>query len=117
MAVIPYVITASPDVRSFVISWSAVTSADTFAAAPFPAHADRSVQVTGTFSAATVVIQGSNDGGTTYATLNNPADAGLSFTSAGLEAILESTALIKPSASGGGGPQSVNVYIHMRGDK
>ncbi len=116
MAAIPYVITRSPDVRSMVIQWTAVTEADTCVAAPYPTHADRSVQVTGTFGSATVLIQGSNDGGSTYATLNNAADAALSFTSAGLEAILESTALVKPTISGGTG-QSLNIYIHMRGEK
>jgi hypothetical protein len=115
MAVIPYAIVPSPDIRSFVIKWTAVTEADTCAPVAIPTHADRSVQVNGTFGGATAVIQGSNDG-TNYLTLNNPADAALSFSSAGLEAILESTAYIKPLISGGTG-QTLNIYIHMRGDK
>lgn len=115
MAAIPYVIVPNPDVRSFVVKWEAVTENDTCVAVALPHHADRSVQVNGTFGAATIVIQGSNDG-TNYVTLNNPADAALSFTGAGLEAILESTAYLKPSISGGTG-QSVNIYVHMRGDK
>ena len=45
--------------------------------------ADRSVQVTGTFAGATVVLEGSNDG-TNYFTLANPAGAALSFAAAGL---------------------------------
>lgn len=115
MATIPYVIVPSPDIRSFVIKWLSVTEADTCAAVAIPTHADRSVQVTGTFGGATVLIQGSNDG-STYATLTTPADAALSFTATGLKQILESTAYIKPSISGGTG-QTLNIYVHMRGDK
>jgi len=115
MAVIPYVLVPNSDRASMVVKWEAVTEADTCAAVALPAWSDRSVQVNGTFGGATVIIQGSNDG-TNYVTLNNPADAALSFAAAGLEAVLELTATLKPSISGGTG-QSINIYLHMRGDR
>ena len=111
MAVIPYTITPNPDARSFVVKWLLVTENDTCAAVQLPAYPDRSVQVTGTFGSATVLIKGSNDG-TTYATLNNPADAALSFTATGLEGIAEATAYLQPSISGGTS-QSLNIYVNM----
>ena len=115
MAVIPAVLVPSPDRASLVVKWTAVTESDTCAAIQLPAWSDRSVQVNGTFGSATCVIQGSNDG-TNYVTLNNPADAALSFAAAGLEAILELTAYLKPSISGGTS-QSLNIYVHMKGDR
>lgn len=75
-------------------------------------YADRSVQVEGTFGAATVVIQGSNDG-TNFQTLRDPQGVALSFTTAGLKQILETTRLIRVSSSGGTGT-AVTVTMVMR---
>src|SRR5258705_10178014 len=57
--------------------------------------ADRSVQVTGTFAVATIVLEGSNDG-TNYFTLSNPAGAALSFTAAGLMQVNQPTPPVPP---------------------
>src|SRR5258708_30422689 len=57
--------------------------------------ADRSVQVTGTFAGATIVLEGSNDG-TNYFTLSNPAGAALSFTAAGLMHVHQPTHCVAP---------------------
>ena len=73
---------------------------------------DRSVQVTGTFGAGgTLVIEGSNDGGATWSTLNDLQATALSFTSARLEGIAEIATLIRPRVTAGDGTTALNVYI------
>ena len=96
-----------------IATWASITNADTAASVAYGSFADRSVAVTGTFGSATVVIQGSNDGSNWY-TLNDLQGAALSFTAAGLKGIAEVTLYIRPSASGGGGTQSVTVKLFAR---
>lgn len=59
----------------------------------------RSVQVTGTFGGGTILIEGSDDGGTTWSTLSDYQGIALSFTAAGIKPIQELTQLIRPRAS------------------
>jgi hypothetical protein len=81
-----------------------------------PAANDRSVQVTGTFgSGGTLLIEGSNDGGVTWGTLNDPQGSALSFTSSKIEAIQELTAMIRPRVSAGDGTTALAVYVLVRG--
>lgn len=69
--------------------------------------ADRTVQVTGTFGGATVVIEGSNIAVPNLATnddwfqLTTPAGTNVSFTSAGGALIAENPLHIRPRVSGG----------------
>ena len=80
-------------------------------------YSDRTVQVTGTFGAGgSVSIQGSNDGGTTWATLTDPQGVALTFTAAGLRQILELPFQIRPNVTAGDGTTSLNVYMMMRKD-
>ena len=98
-----------------VAIWTPLTSANPNGDAFEWIHGrDRSVQLTGTFGNATVLIQGSNDG-TNYVTLTDPQGNALSFTTAGLEQIEEATRYIKPTSSGGDGTQSVTVTIFAGG--
>jgi hypothetical protein len=78
---------------------------------PFPEWSDRTVQVIGTFDTATVTIQGSLDGGTTWATLTDDQGADLAFTAAGLEKVAQTTGLIRPLVSSAGGSTDVDVYL------
>ena len=71
---------------------------------------DRTVQVTGTFDSATVLIEGSNDN-STWATLTDIDATALSFTSTALKLIRECPAYLRPTVSGGGGSVSINVYV------
>ena len=48
-----------------------LTGTDDGAPIPFAQWSDRSVQFVGTWGGGTVVFEGSNNGGTTYATLND----------------------------------------------
>lgn len=64
-----------------------------------PQYPVKSVQVKGTFAGGTVIMEGSNDGGTTYFTLTDPQGNPLSFTAAGGEAIQENVEKVRPRAS------------------
>lgn len=76
-------------------------------------YADRNVQALGTFGGAAVAIQGSNDGGTTWYTLDDPQGTDLSFAAAGGKAISEVPLLMRPSLTGGAG-SSVTVAFSLR---
>lgn len=96
------------------IFWETLTENDT-ATAVVPAGRIRgSVQVTGTFGSATVVLQGSNDG-TNYATLEDNAGNAISLTAAGLADFSADCLQIRPSASGGTG-QDVDITVILRHD-
>jgi len=79
-----------------------------------PQYADKTVQITGTWDGATVLIQGSNDA-TTYFTLTDPQGNAVSFTADGMETIMESPLYIRPFRSvAGGGTVDVNVVMTCR---
>ncbi|MBK8772253.1 MAG: hypothetical protein IPM06_17775 [Rhizobiales bacterium] len=91
--------------------WLAITEADTGAAFELSRFADRSVQVFGTFGAGgTLLIEGSNDGGTTWATLKDVFGVALQFTSADILTIGPIVRHIRPRVSAGTGV-SLNVYL------
>lgn len=80
-----------------------------------PGGSDRSVQVTGTFGGATLSIQGSNlqeptTADTDWVNLNDTNGTAVSFTAAGLSAILENTRWIRPRLTGGTSAD-INVYL------
>lgn len=113
------VLVPDPSGRSWLqrIKWLGLDGDDYGEAVRISNWQDRSVQVLGTWDAATLVIQGSNDGGTTWETLHDTAGNNLTFSSNGLKQILELVDLIRPSVSGGGATTSLNVWIQTRGDK
>ena len=95
-----------------IATWTAETTAGNASIpryAPLTSLAIASVQVSGTFGGATVVLQGSNDG-TTYATLDDTSGAAISFTAAGIVDFSAGCAFVKPSISGGTG-DSINVIL------
>ncbi|HET6497411.1 MAG TPA: hypothetical protein VM285_02985 [Polyangia bacterium] len=105
------------DVRT--VLWSGLTNATSDTGEPFPmaSAADRSVQVKGTFGAGgTAVIEGSNDG-ITYATLNDPALAPLSFNAAGLRQVTELPLWIRPRITAGDGTTDLEVILLVRRGK
>jgi hypothetical protein len=85
--------------RTHMASWT-FTSNETGLPFEMPGASDRSVQLTGTFNGATVLIEGSNDG-TNYATLTDQAAGALSFTAAGLALVLQPTRYIRARVSAG----------------
>jgi hypothetical protein len=101
----------STEIRTSTWTLSAGETGDAVA---MPGHADRSVQVFGTFGGATVIFEGSNEASpTTYATLNDPFGTALSKTLAGLFGIAEMVRYFRPRVSGGSGT-SVTVILFAK---
>lgn len=92
------------------VTWEGLTENDTAAAVPLGAFNEKCVQVLGTFGSSTVIFEGSNDGGTTFAGLNDHATDAISFTSAGIAQVLETPEYVRPSASGGTS-QDVDIIL------
>lgn len=90
-------------------TWTGLTGSDVGDALVCPNLPDKTVHITGTFNLDTVIMQGSNDGGTTWTQLTDPQGNNISKTAAGVEAIEENPIAIRPSTSGGTG--SVNVTV------
>lgn len=112
MAVVPAVVTeiGRQDRSCYKVTWTGVTENDTCAPVSFPDHNDKSIQVLGTFGTTSVAIHGSNDGGTTFAPLNDPTGTVIGISAAGIKAVLENTEQIKPVLTGG---SSTSVTIAM----
>lgn len=97
------------------VLWTTLTEEDT-AASVLPgslAGVVGSVQVIGTFAGATVVWQGSNDG-TNWWNLKDTSGTAISFTAAGGADFSTAALYVRPSASGGGGTQDLDVYMILR---
>ena len=104
---------AGPFADAWSAVWPSMTTGENGDPIKMVQANDRSVQVTGTFAAATVTIQGSNDG-VTYFTLNSPQGSALNFTAAGLLAIQEHVNYLRPIVTGGTAP-NIAVTVFMRG--
>lgn len=89
-----------------VATWAALAGAESGLGAQFSGRPDRTVQVSGTFGSATVILEGSNDNVTWFA-LTKPGNTPISFTSAGGCAIVEAAVFIRPTSSGGTGSSIV----------
>ena len=100
---------------AWVASWPSMGDADTGTSIEMVEANDKSVQFAGTFSTATVVLQGSNDG-SNWVTLTDPQGNAISKTAAAIEQVLEHTRYIRPVTSGGGGA-SITVTVFMKGQK
>lgn len=98
------------------VFWEALTSTNTQGVGAKISHyGDKNVQLTGTFTTTTIVIEGSNDStngvdGTWYQ-LVDPQGNALSFTAAGGEQLLENPLWIRPRASASGGATDVDVTV------
>lgn len=108
MATITAVTTGIPD-QTWQVKWAAMGNADTGSSVAFGQYPDRTIGIVGTFGGATVTIQGSMDGGTTWATLHDFQGNSATFTAAALFLIAENPTLIRPITSGGSGT-AVDVY-------
>lgn len=99
-----------------VVKWEGLTNGDTGSGVRVANWQDRSIQALGTFDTSTLTIQGSNDGGTTWATLRDPSGTALTFDAAGLKQVLEICDLIRPSCAGGASTD-IDVYMMCRSDR
>lgn len=89
--------------RATVITWTALTEADTGAAVAVAHLQNKSVQMTGTFAGGmTVIMEGSNDG-VTYFPVTDLASVStaISFAAAGVKSIRENMLFIRPRATAG----------------
>lgn len=92
------------------ITWAALGNADHGQGVDTSQYPDRTVVMQGTWGSATVVLEGSMDGGTTWFTLHDFLGNLISYTSNGMALIAENPGLIRPTSSGGSGT-AVVVYI------
>lgn len=121
MAIIQPTFTGVPDQdarEGWLIQWGPMADGDVGAAiseqSQVAGHADRSVQVEGTFGAGgNVATEGSNDN-QNFEVLNDPSLTPLNFTSPKIRAILETVRQIRPHVTAGDGTTSVTVSIFMR---
>ena len=99
--------------ESMLYAW-VLTQADTEGAS-IDAHeyGDRTVQISGTFDGATVVLQGSNDG-TNWFSLTDPQGNAISKTTAAMETVMEVPLYTRANSSGGGASQSVTISLFCR---
>lgn len=101
-----------PDQDAVLYTW-VLTNTDSVGA-PITAHefGDRTLQVTGTFDSATVVLEGANV--STYTTLTDPQGNSMSKAAAAIEQVMEVPRYTRPNSSGGSGSQSVTVTLFCR---
>lgn len=98
--------------RSFVAAWTGLLNGDDGDAITFCQFTDKSVQVSGTFGVGgSVRLEGSNNGGATWATLTDPQGNDLIFTSPKIEMVSEATALVRPIVTAGDGNTSLSVHL------
>ena len=118
MATVTAVKIPSSDLRHHRMSWSGfIASGDVGTDVDMASFPDRSVQVFGAFgTGGEITIQGSNDGGTTWATLTDPQGNALTFTAAKIEAITEMVGKIRPIQSAGSGA-SISVFMFFGGNR
>ena len=116
MATTNHAIIPDPTIDTTRIKWEAIPNGNVGDGVELGSYSDRTVQVVGTFgSGGSVSIQGSNDGGTTWATLTDQAGSALTFTSTGLRQILQLPHMIRPNVTAGDGTTSLTVYIFGKG--
>jgi len=95
-------------------SWTPLANGDTGLPQTGARLADKTVQILGTFGAGgSVNIEGSNDGGTTWAILNDSRGEGnaLTFTSADMREVLEVPEMIRPNVTAGDGTTALTVIL------
>lgn len=96
--------------------WETVTESDTATAvlSGGTRPVAGSVQMVGTWGGATGVLQGSNDGGTTWADLNDTTGTAISLTADGYAEFTSAAIHLRVSFSGGTG-QDLDVHLSLRG--
>lgn len=103
--------------QSVLVTWTGLLTGDTGAPVCLADFPDKSIQVAGAAgTGGTIVMQGSNDGGTTYSTLHDQSDNALSgLVVADTALIAEHLMLVRPSVAGGDG--ATNFAVRLSGVK
>lgn len=93
-------------------SWNGLENGDTGRPCALNRFSEASVQITGTFGTdGEIVIEGSNDSGSTWSTLRDSLGGSVNFTAAGLAGIMPFTGIIRPRVVDGDGTTDLNVYL------
>lgn len=98
---------------ALVSAWTGLQITDDGEPLVFSQYTDKSVQVSGTFGGASVVIEGRNAPGLPWATLTDPQGNDLTITTAKIEMVAEATLEIRPRIVGGDG--TTNLAVHLLG--
>ena len=99
---------------SAVYTWPALAAGDDGQPVGTQGSGDRTVVINGTFGAGgTCIVEGTLDMSNWYA-LRDPTGASLSFTSAGLKAIMENVLAIRPRVTAGDVSTSLKAIIMVR---
>lgn len=102
------------DGSTILAVWTPVTESDTCVPISMPEHSDKSVHVSGTFGSASVAVQGSNNGGASFASLNDPTGTVIAITAEKIKAVLENTVQVKPVATGGSAQSlTISMLVHL----
>ena len=97
-----------------IYTWSPLTLGDAGDAVGSTGTGDRTVQVQGTFGAGTsVAIEGTLDG-VNWFTLRDPTGSLLTFSGAGLKAVLENVMQLRPHVIAGDGTEAITVLMAVR---
>ena len=117
MATIACLVDATYAENTVKFTWEGLVSAS-LAGAPIPPnwldYSDRSIQVLGNFNGATVTIEGSNDEGVTWATVNDAFGTALTFTIAGIKQLTEVCGHMRPLVSSAGASTDLDVIAICR---
>ena len=105
--------------RSTYITWPNMANGDTGVYLQFAGHADKTLQIFGTFgTGGEVTFEGSNDprvitdlGNAVWFTMNDPQTLPLVKTSAGGDLIIENPRFMRPRVTGGDGTTSLTVIL------
>ncbi|MGH8897503.1 MAG: hypothetical protein ACRDZ4_10865 [Egibacteraceae bacterium] len=99
------------------VTWTGLLNGDDGSPVEAPDHTFKEVQVFGTFGAGgNLRVQGSLDGGTTFAALNDPQGNALNVGAAAIERVQESTARVRPLVTAGDGTTSLTVVMVLKLD-
>ncbi|MDA0798720.1 MAG: hypothetical protein O2884_08630 [Chloroflexi bacterium] len=108
-------ITTEKPGNTYLTLWEALTTANhTGSGVEFPGASDRSVQVFGTFGGATLILEASLDGGTTWAQMHEPDGTAIAFTGAGIVSVGENSLMIRARLSVVGSGADLDCYLLHR---
>jgi hypothetical protein len=104
---------------NYLFTWTPLTTTNADGqAAAYVGSGDRTIQVTGTFGAGgTVIVEGSLDTTfppTNWFPLKDPSNTAISFTAAGLRAILENVVAVRARVTAGDGTTSITATLAVR---
>jgi hypothetical protein len=113
MATIATTVTAP--VKNVIIStWTPLANGDVGVALFYPQHADRNVQVFGTFGVGgSIKLEGSSNG-SNWDTLKDMDNADVVFTAAGTKMVRENAPYIRPSVTAGDGTTALTAVVTAR---